>query len=181
MEVHQVQILDIQAVDHQMIGNMKNLLIILSMIVCNACYGQIIDSPYVSDGGNWSEDTVRLLRYNHGVFMVSDLMLRDTILPPSNVRFDSVKFEGNGVAHYYRKRDTVEVRILISADSLGPLPFILKCYSVRELHNTSEGIRDPYFCANCTYTDYWQHIYYLNKDKNRLSKNIIIWQSKEVQ
>lgn len=49
-------------------------------------------------------------------------------------------------------------------------------YSVRELHNSSEGVNDVGFCLGC-FSDYWKHIQYLDKDKHPLSKNIIVWQS----
>lgn len=51
-------------------------------------------------------------------------------------------------------------------------------YAVREKHNTSEGIRDPYFCGNCVYSDYWKDLYYLDANKLPLKKSIIIWQVK---
>lgn len=60
--------------------------------------------------------------------------------------------------------------------------------SVRELHNTSEGVNDPWgrICVDefgksipC-YTDYWKHIKYLSMGKKELDPKIIVWMSKEL-
>jgi hypothetical protein len=54
-------------------------------------------------------------------------------------------------------------------------------YSVREKHNTIEGVIDPYFYQGRKYHDYFVHLYYLDENKRPLSKNIIVWQDKEVK
>lgn len=51
-------------------------------------------------------------------------------------------------------------------------------YEIREKHNTSEGIIDPMIYANANYVDYWQHITFLDLNKNPFPSNIIIWQQK---
>lgn len=58
-------------------------------------------------------------------------------------------------------------------------------YSVREKHNTAEGVADSggSMCVDngmivpC-YHDYWMHIKYLDIKKNKLPNNIIVWDSK---
>ena len=52
-------------------------------------------------------------------------------------------------------------------DKAGEL-FWVSGYSVREKHNTNEGQMSK---------DYWVHTFYLDGNKNPLSKNIVVWQS----
>ena len=83
---------------------------------------------------------------------------------------------------YSQKRDTIVVMILYcdtTQSFAGDVVLWGKCYSVRELRNTSEGNIDPGMTP-WAWQDYWQHLYFLDKDKKPLPKNIIVWQSKEI-
>jgi hypothetical protein len=59
-------------------------------------------------------------------------------------------------------------------------------YSVRELHNTSEGVMDAggVICVDGSgkqipcYTDYWLHLYYLDENKKPLPTTIVVWDTK---
>jgi len=108
---------------------------------------------------------------------------------------------------YSRKRDTVPVILIVINTNTGinstmgffhPLdkaqndrrmPYWVRGYSVKELHNTSEGVIDAggVSCVdqngnivNC-YHDYWEHIQYLDEDKKPFGKSIIVWDSKEIK
>ena len=50
-------------------------------------------------------------------------------------------------------------------------------YSVREKHNTIEGVIDPYFYHGVKYEDYWVHLFYLNYKKERFPSTVVVWQS----
>ena len=50
-------------------------------------------------------------------------------------------------------------------------------YSVREKHNTIEGIIDPYFYQGVKYEDYWVHLFYLNYKKERFPATVVVWKS----
>jgi hypothetical protein len=86
--------------------------------------------------------------------------------------------------------DTVRCVMLVSdtsRDSFGTgIVYWMKGYSVREKHNTSEGVNDPYF-SRCIddngnevpcYHDYWKHLCYLDADKHPLPKNILVWEQR---
>lgn len=108
-----------------------------------------------------------------------------------NKLFDSVTIGGNEEPVYHRRKDTVSVILLITDTTVTGLYYSwadnksheyydmssIKGYSVRELHNTGEGA-NPIFGEEL-FDDYWQHIEYLDAQKKPLSKNIIVWQSKE--
>ncbi len=158
---------------------MKHLLT-LSMIICNACYGQIVINDNFKAVGSWERP------------LPLDSML--TINEPIN----------------QRKRDTVKVICQYSdstinyvthnhieftfGDTIHPFITIIDTiqrlrdydihygnfYSVREPH-TAKEILDSYNWGSHTYGDFYKHICYLDKNKLPLSKNIIIWQSKELQ
>lgn len=66
---------------------------------------------------------------------------------------------------------------LDKAKNDGRIPFWMKGYSVREKHNTAEGVVDLGFSINTHYCDYWQHLYFLDEYKHPLSKRILVWQS----
>lgn len=51
-------------------------------------------------------------------------------------------------------------------------------YSVRERYNHNQESNGDWNCFNCE--DYMRHSYYLDADKKPLSKNIIVWMSKEL-
>ncbi len=149
---------------------MKHILI-LSMIICNACYGQRMErfdsAMEIMQDSNWAT-------MSFGGTITTSI-------------FDSITIKEDGVRKY-RKRDTVEVILLVTSDT-GPIAFRMEAYSVRELHNTSEGVLDAggQMCIGTNgqvidcWHDYYQHLYYIDKNKLPLSKNIIVWQSKEIQ
>jgi hypothetical protein len=86
-----------------------------------------------------------------------------------------------------RKLDTVRVLILYSDTTykgISPTQstFVL---SVREKHNTGEGVMDS-GAAACVdshgrivpcYNDYWKHLYYLTENKKPINKNWVVWES----
>ncbi len=148
---------------------MKTLLTALAFTF-TACYGQM---PTV-------DDTAKLFIYKGArydrIFIQPDTSLfdfRPMMINPIGISI--MPKEENP-----RKIDTIEVVLLVTSDN-GPIAFRMEGYSVRELHNTTEGLVDPGICGNCDYHDYYEHIYYIDKNKLPLSKNIIVWQSKEVQ
>jgi hypothetical protein len=53
-------------------------------------------------------------------------------------------------------------------------------YSVREKHNTSEGVMDSGM-SPFAWNDYWKDIYYLDENKKRLRNTIYVWMSKEIK
>ena len=81
-----------------------------------------------------------------------------------------------------RERDTVRVVILVcdtASTSSSPYETAWRFgYSIRELHNTSEGNIDPGWCANCNWQDYWKDLnIYLQENKVPVPKSWIVWQS----
>jgi hypothetical protein len=106
-----------------------------------------------------------------------------------------------------RKTDTVRVMMLVCDTTNKPthhfvnypenalrkldaqLVYWIYGYSIREKHNTSEGVIDAGFSicidengkeVSC-YHDYWIHKLYLDDKKKILSFNIVVWQSKEIK
>lgn len=94
-----------------------------------------------------------------------------------------------------REQDTLRVVLLLCDTSvriqgndygLFPNPVGWKFgYSVRQLHNTSEGVMDAggQICIDnkgniisCWY-DFWKHLYYLDDKKQPLKSTVIVWQS----
>lgn len=51
-------------------------------------------------------------------------------------------------------------------------------YSVRKRYNHNQESNGDWQCFNCE--DYMRHSYYLDADRKPLSKNIVVWMSKEI-
>lgn len=180
------------------------------MVVCNACYGQNgrrLDSlQKVMQDSGWAtmssglplttsiHDTSTLLKYGKE-WKVPDVPIyqrkQDTVkvicqisdtarqfyiqwrLDLSHAKIDTTKVWG-GVSGAYEVPDTIYTDYIKSI-------YWQELYIVRELHNTSEGVIDPLICQGCNWHDYYQNLYYLDKDKKKLSPNIVVWQSIEVK
>lgn len=52
--------------------------------------------------------------------------------------------------------------------------FVMFGYSVRKLHAGSEPKNDSSYCIDCP--DYWEHLFYLDNEKKRIS-GLIVWES----
>lgn len=175
------------------------------MIVCNACYGQemarwdsamkvMLDSGWatMTIGGTIStsrattDDTARLLNWGHGEYYgrEKDTVLTFVIVTDTTHEFiepyqtDSVSLNDDSTEIIFwvkgEKSTPIDLGVSEKAKTYGTY-----LYSVRELHNTSEGV----IAAGMTqwaWKDYYQHIYYLDKNKQKLSSNIVVWQSIEV-
>ncbi len=82
-----------------------------------------------------------------------------------------------------RQKDTIRVLLLV-IDTLNSYSKTINWqygYSVKEKHSNDEGVYDAGFIAGWKRKEYWLHAYYLNEKKKPFSKNIIIWQSKEIK
>lgn len=151
---------------------MRYTLLILSMIIGSACYGQVrVDSNLVFQR---ERDTVLVFA------MVTDTT--HFIEPYSG--WDSVSMESDSIEiHFWlegRKANFVDWGLPPEVKT-----YATYLYSVRELHNTSElmeagntnCINEDGEIVACKW-DYWKHIMYLDKNKQPLSKNIVVWMTK---
>lgn len=115
-----------------------------------------------------------------------------------------IEWNDSSGTHITRAKDTVKVLMLLSdssadhteihyvdsitkevifIDSSMDKPVTYRNgYSVREAHNTCEGVGviDQTFDMKGCKT-YWVHAFYLDADKKPLSKSIIVWQSTETK
>jgi hypothetical protein len=132
------------------------------MIVCNACYGQV-DSVHIPLWDSISTERITIngkdhqltIGYNNGK-AVDSMILRDYI---------------------DLKIDTIQVVLLVTSDT-GPIAFKMDGYSVIEIHNEAEDTTDWWMDHDRPAEDYGVQLYYLDKNKQQLPENIIVWQSK---
>lgn len=169
---------------------MKYLLLI-STLIFSVCYGQdatpFDSSLKIMQGLGLTppttQDTMNFLLYDSGwsrtqpayhrkqdtikcFVLYSDTTLRNTITKDYHTIVEN-KF---GIYEY--KKDT--------SYYINYQVYPSYFYSIRELHNTGEYSIDPGSCSGC-YHDYYQHIQYLDKNKQKLSLNIVVWQAIEVK
>lgn len=159
---------------------MKNYILILSMIVCNACYGQLTLSTNgpQTHGVIFFGDVERKKDTIKCFVLFSDTSLQMYITEDKRmpIIYDTGTHVFPGFGY---KQDTSYYKDF----QVYPSYF----YSVRELHNTAEGQTDPdgQMCIRngevvpCWH-DYYQHIFYLDKNKQKLHQNIVVWQAIEV-
>lgn len=158
------------------------------MIVCNACYGQQYN-PFLI-----YQDTVIYTWPNNGEWLDIDTVWNemnytrknDTVMVLCQVSDTSRRFHIDSSFTYRDGR----FRTVIDTFDRGYNQSIYwqELYSVRELHNTREGQIDPdgQMCIRngevvpCWH-NYYQHIYYLDKDRKPLQKSIVVWQAIEVK
>lgn len=86
------------------------------------------------------------------------------------------------------ERDTVKVMLLVTdTGSFNRNAYYMFAYSVRERHNTSEGVFDAgmSYCMDehgqridC-YSDYMKHLYFIDDLYQPLHAFLIIWDSKQ--
>jgi len=148
---------------------MKNIITLLLVSICfSVCNGQ----GYTHS--NAPKDTVPVLCQvvdTSHIYQLPDDVLIDSVSGTNNINVDSMLFWSNG--------KEVKIIDLGLPERLDTYSTVL--YSVRQKHNTSEGVLDAGFCVNCEWHDYWKHLYYLDKDKLPLDKSIIVWQSIEIK
>ena len=79
-----------------------------------------------------------------------------------------------------RKKDTIPVIILVTDTTKMNIsfPFAMRAFSVREQHDNTEGVNDPYFSYGFKKQYYWQHIQYLDIQKKILPSKYIVWITK---
>lgn len=159
---------------------MKYTLILL-IFISNYVIGQIPNTA-----------TPRLIEYNRGIYKGPDSIQfyhrkKDTVLVFAMVIDTTHEFiEPYGCDSVSLDADSTEIIFWVKGEKQKPidlgLPGELKThvtmlYSVRELHNTGEGMIDPGMTPG-VWKDYYQHIYYLDKDKQKLPSNIVVWMAK---
>ena len=66
---------------------------------------------------------------------------------------------------------TIKVKRLVVHNGVVTYNDVLE---VQELHNERENVSWPDNCLNCSYKDYWQHIRYLDRFGHKLSKNVVV-------
>lgn len=79
-----------------------------------------------------------------------------------------------------RKKDTIKILILYTDTSTiesSKHPQSTFALSVRELHNNTEGVTDPYMSFGFKYREYWLHDFYLTINKKPLPKSWVVWLS----
>lgn len=151
---------------------MKNTILILLFFCFGVCKGQI--------------HTIDLVDRSYTILGIDSAFnpLLDTIMVIAQIS-DTAAYEVSGYIFFetnIAKKDTV-VRAYRHETEWWYL------YSVREKHNTSEGVPDAggvhcidnYGNTIPCYSDYWKHLYYLDQNKQPLKKSIIVWQSMEVE
>lgn len=133
---------------------------------------------------------------------LDSLSTAGNIISGSGIRYIYGSIIGIGDNKTVRKKDTVSVIMLCIDTAIGSHPaiffleekdralnegryaFWIKGYSVRELHNSSEGVFDSGFYKNLDgsspWGGYWQHIHYLGQDKKLLNKNTLVWMAQSV-
>lgn len=143
---------------------------------------------YVDDFADWGGGLVDMKFWNNSNFIDSIYPKRDTIEVLALVTDTTHEYtEPNFVDSATMISDSTNILWWHNGKQVYPIDLGRKTemptystiiYAVRELHNTSEGVIDPYNCYNCNYKDYWKDLYYLDANKLPLKKSIIIWQVK---
>ncbi|MGH2647585.1 MAG: hypothetical protein ACRDE8_08465 [Ginsengibacter sp.] len=134
---------------------MKTNLLILSLLVCNVCFGQHVPLQHYLDSCK------------------------------CNLSANSSIINGNGnimyLNPYKHDKDTIKVIMAVGDTVSTYILFWRFGYLVREKHSTSENSNDPQSCLNCEWQDYYINLYYLDEKRNRLPKNYIVFDSKQIK
>lgn len=97
-----------------------------------------------------------------------------------------------------RQKDTIPTLLLVcdtskkgngkwvmigeDADRYNHTLYWVKGYSIREKHDNTEGIIDPYIMQGFKYQEYYEPIgEYLDSEKKKLKPSIIVWMTKYIK